>query len=59
MLNGINFKVWKKVMEIIFDCMNLDLTLRIEKLIPTLENLEKGVKMQGSSLKKSSNSLPK
>ncbi|RDY00140.1 hypothetical protein CR513_16716, partial [Mucuna pruriens] len=39
MLNGINFKVWKEVVEIILDCMDLDLTLWIEKHIPTPQNL--------------------
>ncbi|RDX75882.1 hypothetical protein CR513_44197, partial [Mucuna pruriens] len=50
MLNETNFKVYKEAVEIIFGCMDLDLTLWIEKLILTLENLE-----QGSFLKKFSN----
>ncbi|XP_017437956.1 uncharacterized protein LOC108344005 [Vigna angularis] len=30
-LNGINFKDWKENIEIVISCMNLDLTLTIEK----------------------------
>ncbi|RDX62550.1 hypothetical protein CR513_59104, partial [Mucuna pruriens] len=36
-----NFKVWKEVLVIVFGCMDLDLTLRVEKLILTLDNLQR------------------
>ncbi|RDY10626.1 hypothetical protein CR513_04824, partial [Mucuna pruriens] len=39
-LNGTNFKVWKEAVEIILDYMHLDLALRVEKPIPTLDNLQ-------------------
>ncbi|RDX62780.1 hypothetical protein CR513_58849, partial [Mucuna pruriens] len=35
-----NFKVWKEVLEIVLGCMNLDLALRVEESIPTLDNLQ-------------------
>ncbi|RDX64378.1 hypothetical protein CR513_57075, partial [Mucuna pruriens] len=41
MLNETNFKVWKEAVEIVLDCMDLDLTLRIEETTPTLDNLQK------------------
>ncbi|XP_014633291.1 uncharacterized protein LOC114406614 [Glycine soja] len=31
MLNGTNFQVWKEVIEIVLDCMDLDLALRMER----------------------------
>ncbi|XP_028189394.1 uncharacterized protein LOC114375743 [Glycine soja] len=37
MLNGTNFKVWKEAVEIILGCMDLDLALRMERPISTLE----------------------
>ena len=37
MLNGTNFKVWKKVIEIVLGCMDLDLALRKERPISILE----------------------
>ncbi|RDY09630.1 hypothetical protein CR513_05971, partial [Mucuna pruriens] len=40
MLNETNFKVWKEVIDIVLGCMNLDLTLRVEELILTLDNLQ-------------------
>ncbi|RDY11434.1 hypothetical protein CR513_03907, partial [Mucuna pruriens] len=40
MLSRTNFKVWKEIVKIIFDYMDLDLALRIKKLIPTLKNLK-------------------
>ncbi|RDX97264.1 hypothetical protein CR513_19983, partial [Mucuna pruriens] len=40
MLNGTNFKVWKKAVEIVLGCMNLDLALRVEEPIPTMDNLQ-------------------
>ena len=39
MLNGSNFKIWKKNVEIVFGCMELDLELRMERPTSTLENL--------------------
>ncbi|RDX81817.1 hypothetical protein CR513_37462, partial [Mucuna pruriens] len=42
MLNGMNFKVWKEVIEIVLNCIDLDLALWIEKPIPTLDNLQEG-----------------
>ncbi|RDY14168.1 hypothetical protein CR513_00804, partial [Mucuna pruriens] len=40
MLNGMNFKVWKEAVEIVLDCVDLDLTLRVEEPIPTMDNLQ-------------------
>ncbi|RDY08249.1 hypothetical protein CR513_07539, partial [Mucuna pruriens] len=40
MLNRTNFKVRKEAVEIVFDCMDLDLVLRVEKHIPTPDNLK-------------------
>jgi len=37
MLNETNFKVWKEVVEIVLGCMDLDLVLRTERPISTLE----------------------
>ena len=37
MPNGTNFKVWKEVVEIVLGCMNLDLILRTERPISTME----------------------
>ena len=39
MLNGSNFKIWKENVEIVLDCMELDLVLRMECPTSTLENL--------------------
>ena len=39
MLNGSNFKIWKENVEIVLDCMELDLALRMEHPTSTLENL--------------------
>ena len=39
MLNGTNFKVWKKAVKIVLGCMDLDLALRTERPIFTSENL--------------------
>ena len=39
MLNGSNFKIWKENVEIVLDCIELDLALRMERLTSTLENL--------------------
>jgi len=46
MLNGTNFKVWKKAVEIVLDCMDLDLALRTKRPTSTPEasnevNIEK------------------
>ncbi|RDY13093.1 hypothetical protein CR513_02035, partial [Mucuna pruriens] len=42
--NGVSvsaeIKVWKEVVVIILTCMDLDLALRVEKPIPTLDNLQ-------------------
>ncbi|RDX84612.1 hypothetical protein CR513_34314, partial [Mucuna pruriens] len=40
-LNGMNFKVLKEVLEIVLSCMDLDLALQVEESIPTLDNLQK------------------
>ncbi|RDX85138.1 hypothetical protein CR513_33714, partial [Mucuna pruriens] len=40
MLNGTNFKVWKKVVAIVLGCMDLDLVLRVEKPILAPDNLQ-------------------
>ncbi|RDX72534.1 hypothetical protein CR513_47977, partial [Mucuna pruriens] len=40
MLNGTNFKVWKETVEIVLICMDLDLALRVEEPILTLDNLQ-------------------
>ncbi|RDX91816.1 hypothetical protein CR513_26141, partial [Mucuna pruriens] len=40
MLNGKNFKVWKEAIEIVLRSMDLDLALRVEELIPTIDNLQ-------------------
>ncbi|XP_025982128.1 uncharacterized protein LOC114391525 [Glycine soja] len=37
MLNGTNFKAWKEAVEIVLGCMDLDLALRTERPIFTLE----------------------
>ena len=37
MLNETNFKVWKKDIEIVLGCMDLDLTLRTKQPTSTLE----------------------
>ena len=39
MLNGSNFKIWKENVEIVLDCMELDLALRMERPTSTPENL--------------------
>ncbi|RDX79442.1 hypothetical protein CR513_40139, partial [Mucuna pruriens] len=39
MLNEMDFKVWKEVVQIVLDHMDLDLTLQVEDLIPTMDNL--------------------
>ena len=39
MLNGSNVKVWKDTVEIVLDCMDLDIALREEKPTSTPENL--------------------
>jgi hypothetical protein len=38
MLSGGNFKSWKESTEIILGCMDLDVALREERPVPTLEN---------------------
>ncbi|XP_024020481.1 uncharacterized protein LOC112091335 [Morus notabilis] len=38
MLNGTNFKVWKKNVEIVLGCMDLDLVLRTERPTAITEN---------------------
>ncbi|RDY02724.1 hypothetical protein CR513_13794, partial [Mucuna pruriens] len=79
-VNETNFKVWKEVVVIVLDCMDLDLTLRItfkrlklrnenaltecvlimKRSIPKVfRALFLRVKVQGNSLKKFSNFLPK
>ncbi|RDX79310.1 hypothetical protein CR513_40276, partial [Mucuna pruriens] len=40
MLNGKNFKVWKEAVEIVLNCMDLDLALWVEEPIPTMDNLQ-------------------
>ncbi|RDX99274.1 hypothetical protein CR513_17691, partial [Mucuna pruriens] len=40
MLNETNFKVWKEAVEIVLGCMDLDLALRVEEPIPTMDNLQ-------------------
>ncbi|RDY09397.1 hypothetical protein CR513_06227, partial [Mucuna pruriens] len=40
MLNETDFKAWKEVVDIVIDRTDLDLTLRVEKLIPTPDNLQ-------------------
>ncbi|RDX86054.1 hypothetical protein CR513_32664, partial [Mucuna pruriens] len=40
MLNGTNFKEWKEAVEIVMGCMDLDLALRAEEPIPTMDNLQ-------------------
>ncbi|XP_022889256.1 uncharacterized protein LOC111404718 [Olea europaea var. sylvestris] len=42
MLNGTNFKFWKEAVEIVVGCMDLDLVLRSDRPISTLENPNKG-----------------
>jgi len=37
MLNGTNFKAWKEAIDIVLGCMDLDLALRTERPIFTLE----------------------
>ncbi|RDX90832.1 Copia protein, partial [Mucuna pruriens] len=37
---GANFKVWKETVAIVLGCMDLDLALRVEKFILTLDNLQ-------------------
>ena len=39
MLKGSNFKIWKENVEIVLDCMELDLALRMEHPTSTPENL--------------------
>ena len=39
MLNGNNLKIWKENVEIVLDCMELDLALRIERPTSTPKNL--------------------
>ena len=39
MLNGSNFKIWKENVEIVLNCMESDLALRIERPTSTPENL--------------------
>ena len=39
MLNGSNFKVWKENIEIVLDCIELDLSLRMERSTSTPKNL--------------------
>lgn len=38
MLNGSNFKDWKKNISIILDCMDLDVALGVEPTSPTAES---------------------
>lgn len=38
MLNGMNFKSWKEYVDIVLGCMDLDLSLRKERLTTTSEN---------------------
>ena len=38
-LNGSNFKIWKENVEIVLNCIELNLALRIDCLTSTLENL--------------------
>ena len=38
MLNGSNFKIWKENVEIVLHCMELDLSLRMERPTSTPEN---------------------
>ncbi|RDX82703.1 hypothetical protein CR513_36473, partial [Mucuna pruriens] len=67
MLNEMDFKVWKEAVEIVLDCMDLDLVLRVKEPIPTMNNLQEKrfgalflrVKVQVDFLKRLSNSLPK
>ncbi|RDY12928.1 hypothetical protein CR513_02209, partial [Mucuna pruriens] len=40
MLNGTNFKVWKEAIVILLSCIDLDLTLQVEKLIFTSDILQ-------------------
>ncbi|RDY11549.1 hypothetical protein CR513_03768, partial [Mucuna pruriens] len=40
MLNGTNSNVWKEVIKIVLDCMDLDLALQVEEPIFTLNNLQ-------------------
>ncbi|RDX93460.1 hypothetical protein CR513_24278, partial [Mucuna pruriens] len=44
MLNMTNFKVWKEVVEIVLNCMDLYSVLRIEEPIPTMNNLQENKK---------------
>ena len=37
-LNGANFKDWKENMQIVLGCIDLDLTLRIEKLSSPIDS---------------------
>ena len=39
MLNESNFKIWKENVEIVLNCMELDLALRMERPTSTPENL--------------------
>ncbi|RDY07775.1 hypothetical protein CR513_08064, partial [Mucuna pruriens] len=41
MMNETNFKVEREAVEIVLNCMNLDLTLRVKEPIPTFDNLQK------------------
>lgn len=38
MLSGMNFKSWKEFVEIVLGCMDLDLSLREERPIATVDN---------------------
>ncbi|RDX74627.1 hypothetical protein CR513_45601, partial [Mucuna pruriens] len=40
MLNGTHFKVWKEAVKIVLGCMDLNLALRVEEPIPTMDNLQ-------------------
>ena len=41
MLNESNFKIWKDNVEIVLNCMELDLALRMERPTSTSKNLNK------------------
>ncbi|RDY08219.1 hypothetical protein CR513_07570, partial [Mucuna pruriens] len=44
MLNGTNFKIWKEAIEIVLGCMDLNLVLRAEEPISTLDNLQESLR---------------